>query len=264
MITLGVDLAAEPDRTAAVRMAWHGGAAEVTDVWCPADDDTIVTAAEGAAKIGIDCPLGWPDEFVRFVVEHRDGDVRAPASTIGQRRALAYRATDLHVMAEHRLRPLSVSADRIAHAAFRGAALLARLGERDRSGAGRVVEAYPAGSLRQWGLQHRRYKTDSAAIAELLGALERRAGLSFAMGARQACLGSADALDALVVALTARAAHLGRTEPVPDALRERARREGWISLPDPALEALRDQASWADGPPDKGAATTIRRAPRTG
>lgn len=263
MITLGVDLAAGPDRTAAVRLGWHGGGAEVTDVWCPADDDTIVAAADGAAKIGIDCPLGWPEEFVQFVLEHREGDVRAPASTIAQRRPLAYRATDLHVMARYGLRPLSVSADRIAHAAFRAAALLARLGERDRTGAGRVVEAYPAGSLRQWGLRHRQYKTDPAAIAELLGALEERAGLTFGPGTRQACLGSADALDALVVALTARAAHLGRTEPVPDALRERARREGWISLPDPALEALRDQASGAGSVPGEGAGTTIRRAPRT-
>ena len=264
MITLGVDLAAEPKGTAAVRVSWHAGSAVVDEVRCPADDDTIIDAARGADKIGIDCPLGWPDGFVEFVGQHRDGDAQAPAATIEQRRALAYRATDRYVMAEpYRLRPLSVSADRIAHAAFRAAGLLARLGERDRSGAGRVVEAYPAGSLRQWGLQYRQYKTDPPAIGALLEALERRAGLTFAPGTRAACLASADAFDAVVVALTARAAQLGRTEPVPPALRDQARREGWISLPDPALEALRDQASWPGPMPDEDATTTNRRGPRT-
>jgi predicted nuclease with RNAse H fold len=258
VITLGVDLAAEPKGTGAVRVSWRDGRALVTDAWCPADDDTIVAAAEGADKIGIDCPLGWPDAFVEFVRQHRDGDVQTPAGTIEQRRQLAYRATDLHVMGEpYRVRPLSVSADRIAHAAFRAAALLARLGESDRSGAARVVEAYPAGSLQRWGLQHRRYKADPGAIADLLAALERRAGLTFAPGTRDACLASADVLDALVVALTARAAQLGLTEPVPEALRDKARREGWISLPDPALEALRDQASRAGPVPAEGATTPI-------
>jgi hypothetical protein len=238
-VTVGVDLAAEPKGTAVVRVEWGDAAAAVTHVRCPADDDAIVDLVQDAVKIGIDCPLGWPDDFVDFVTAHRAGFTRAAAATIADRRPLAYRATDLHFMADpHRLRPLSVSADRIAHAAFRAAALLARLGEDDRSGAGRVVEAYPAGSLKQWGLPYRRYKDDPARVAQSLTALEQRAGLVFAAGTRAACLGSADAFDALVVALTARAAALGRVQPVPEGLRDRARREGWISLPDPALEAL--------------------------
>jgi hypothetical protein len=236
--TLGVDLAAEPSRTAAVIVDWTDGQAEVTDVVTAADDGTIVSIADGIAKIGIDCPLGWPDAFVDFVVQHRAGRVDPPADTIDARRPLVLRATDLHCTAAGH-RPLSVAADRIAHAALRAAALLARLGETDRSGAGRIVEAYPAGSLRIWGLPHRGYKQDPAVIAASLDTLADRIGLRFADGTRARCLASDHAFDALVVALTARAAAIGQVEPPPAELTARARREGWICLPDPALEALR-------------------------
>jgi hypothetical protein len=67
------------------------------------------------------------------------------------------------VLAEAGVNPLSVSADRIAHAAFRCAGLLARLaalGEPvDRAGSGVVVEVYPAAALRRLGLTHRGYKS---------------------------------------------------------------------------------------------------------
>jgi hypothetical protein len=238
VITLGVDLAADPSRTALVRIEWAAGRARVVVAETGATDDRIAAAADGAAKIGIDCPLGWPDAFVDFVTQHRAGAVGTAADTIEARRALVYRATDTYCI-ERGLRPLSVSADRIAHAALRAAALLTRLGETDRSGSGRVVEAYPAGSLKIWGLPHRSYKNDPERIAASLAELESRAGLEFAPGVRVGCAASDHAFDALVVALTARAAALGRTEPPPADLLAVASREGWISLPDPALEAVR-------------------------
>ena len=238
MITLGVDLAADPSRTALVRIDWTGGGPFVVEVTVPADDAMIVAAAAQADKIGIDCPLGWPDAFVDFVAKHRTGPVEVAADTIAARRPLVYRATDLHCL-DRGLRPLSVSADRIAHAALRAAGLLAQLGATNRSGAGRVVEAYPAGSLKIWGLPHRGYKHDPARIASSLDELEKRAGIEFSNGTRETCATSDHAFDALVVALTARACALGRTEQPPAAVRARASREGWISLPDPALEALR-------------------------
>jgi predicted nuclease with RNAse H fold len=246
VITLGVDLAADRSRTAAAIIDWTGGRAAVTEVALHVDDDTIVDLCAGADKIGIDCPLGWPDPFVDFIVRHRDGNVDTAADTVQARRHLVYRATDLRCQ-EHGLRPLSVAADRIGHAALRCAGLLARIGEDDRSGAGRVVEAYPAGSLRIWGLRHQRYKDVPDHIAASLADLERRAGLEFAGSARNTCLNSDHAFDALIVALTARAAALGRTEPPPPELLGTARREGWISLPDPALETLRDQERGPDG-----------------
>lgn len=66
------------------------------------------------------------------------------------------RRTDAFVHDKLRITPLSVSADKIAHVALRCAVLLARLDAAgrpvDRSGAGPVVEVYPAASLRSWGL----------------------------------------------------------------------------------------------------------------
>jgi hypothetical protein len=54
--------------------------------------------------------------------------------------------------------PLSVSTDRIAYPAMRIARLLGAVaGEPvDRTGAGRIVEGYPAAALRVWGLPHPR------------------------------------------------------------------------------------------------------------
>ena len=238
MITVGVDLAAEPKRTAMVRIDWTDERAVVTHAVGDVDDDQIVALSPDADKIGIDCPLGWPDAFVDFVVAHRDGGVDTPAATIGQRRPLVYRATDLYCRDVHQLRPLSVSADRIAHAALRCAALLARLGVDDRSGAGRVVEAYPAGSLQLWGLQHRRYKDDPAQIRRALATHHRSSRARVRDRDARRVRASDHVFDALVVALTARAA-AQRPTAIPIEFADQARREGWISLPDPALEALR-------------------------
>lgn len=238
MITLGVDLAAEPQRTAVVRVDWTHGNAAVADAFCGADDEAVIDRASDADKIGIDCPLGWPDAFVDFVAAHRDGAVMIDAATIEARRPLVYRATDRYCRDAHGIRPLSVAADRIAHAALRCAGLLARLGETDRSGVGRVVESYPAGSLEMWGLPHRRYKDDPAKLRQMLETITARVRLEFATGAREVCTVSDHAFDALVAALTARAAAL-RPPVIPAEFVTRARREGWISLPGPALEALR-------------------------
>ena len=61
------------------------------------------------------------------------------------------RRTDAVVHDKLRLVPLSVSADRIAHVALRCAVLLAKLDAAgkpvDRTGAGTVLEVYPAASL---------------------------------------------------------------------------------------------------------------------
>ena len=80
-------------------------------------------------KAGIDSPLGWPSAFVSFVARHSAGSVSPPAPGGGAlwRRGLAYRMTDEVVRASTGLIPMSVSADRIGHAAFRAAGLLALL-----------------------------------------------------------------------------------------------------------------------------------------
>ena len=236
MRTVGIDLAASAATTAVAVLDWTSGRALV-DIVERAEDDAIVEAARGAAKIGLDCPLGWPLPFIDFVTAHRDGRPVRPAGTVEERRALAYRATDRHCAAEFGMRPLSVTADRIGHAAFRAAALLPRLDPgTDRSGAGRVVETYPAGSLRQWGdarphgYKGRARESELATkVAWLLDVLP----LEFASeDARRAVATSDHAFDAVVAAITARVAlEPDALVPVPPELLGLARVEGWIAVP---------------------------------
>ena len=245
MITLGIDLASQATATASCVVQWNSGEARVLPPRCPQNDDQLLDAVEAADVAGIDIPLGWPDAFVKVVAGYHAGqpwpDV-TPAS-------LCYRTTDVHI--ERRLRelsrwrrPLSVASDRIAIPAMRAARLLTRLAERgfavDRSGAGRVVEAYPAAALEVWGLPSRGYKGAKGAVvrAEIFAELERRTGGWLRLDAftRQTCCASDHALDALVAALIARAAMRGLCERPPAADADSAAREGWIALP--SVDAL--------------------------
>src|SRR5260221_321065 len=80
MLTVGVDLAAEPERTAVARIEWSSGRARICDVICGADDGMILAAIAEAQKAGIDCPLGWPDDFVAFVAGHQARHVTVPGA----------------------------------------------------------------------------------------------------------------------------------------------------------------------------------------
>jgi hypothetical protein len=107
--------------------------------------------------------LGWPTDFVAFLVAHQAGAAAGSIDTarVDARRQLTTRETDRVVRTETKLVPLSV-ADRIGHVAIRCAGLLARLARLgqpvDRSGCGTVVEVYPAASWARWGILHRAYK----------------------------------------------------------------------------------------------------------
>jgi predicted nuclease with RNAse H fold len=161
VITGGIDLATEPAKTALATLSWQPGGASVTAVILGVDDEQVLEATTRAEVIGVDCPLGWPDEFVSFLVEHHDGHVVAPQDVAGiaWRRRLAYRATDRAVQTACGVTPLSVAADRIGLTAMRAAGLLARLADQgrpvDRAGGGVVVEVCPAASLKIWGLPYR-------------------------------------------------------------------------------------------------------------
>lgn len=241
VLVAGIDLAASPRNTA---VAVLDGLA-IVDLATDVDDDGLVRRTDGAVKIGLDCPLGWPVAFVEFVASLVVGRDIAAAGTIAERDRLAYRDTDRWVREHHPpLRPLSVSADRIAHAAFRAAALFPRLDPSiDRSGYGRVVEAYPSGSLRAWDLPFRGYKSSSENDSHklritIVDELERVADLG---RFRARALASDHALDAVVAALTAVAAATGRaTLPAPEHL-DAAQLEGWIAIPTCTLDALADQ-----------------------
>ncbi|MDH6680601.1 hypothetical protein M2284_004830 [Rhodococcus sp. LBL1] len=245
MRTVGIDLAAEPAKTAVAMVDWGVGSARVVDVRVGATDDDLAEAVVGADKCGIDAPFGWPDAFVDFVLAHRG---RRPQrelelSSRAGRLPLVRRRTDRVVHESTGIVPLSVSADLIAHVALRCAGLLARLEvagvDVDRVD-GTVVEAYPAAALQQWGLPFRGYKgsANRSNLQALVASFDAQiVGLEF--GAfRDTCDLSDDAFDAVVAAVIARAAALSRTRMPQPADEDVARREGWIHLPDAGLATL--------------------------
>jgi len=240
MLTVGVDLAAEPERTAVAWVDWDDGQAVVRDLAFGAEDDLILDAITEADKAGIDCPLGWPDEFIRFVNAHQHGSVPLPPGGLvkGWRRELALRVTDLVVKAETGLTPLSVSADRIGYVAMRCAILMAELARRgqpaDRTGAGPVAEVYPAASLKVWGLTHRGYKNPGrpGELGKLMDELSAHTPFLKLEGVSAICRREHDAADALIAALAARAVHRGLTlTPRDETEMAAARTEGWVAIP---------------------------------
>jgi predicted RNase H-like nuclease len=240
--TLGIDLAAQPKHTAVCLLAWREERATIETLALGVDDATVVELVhtEDPAKVAIDAPFGWPAPFVTAVSQHASGGAwDAPAS-----QALRLRTTDLNVIAETGSQPLSVSADRIAATAFRCAGLLSQLASAghtvDRVGAGLVIEVYPAGALRQWGMNPRGYKggkpEQQSRRAQLLEDLIGRASSFLALDEEQHALVAASdhLLDALVCALIARAALICETLAIPDDVHALAAVEGWIALPHPA------------------------------
>lgn len=244
-IWCGIDLAADPRRTGLAFLVEDPAdhRVHIDSVAVGADDDTVVAAVVRADRTGVDVPFGWPQPFAALIAAHARGDVSAELPTgDGWRRHLAMRTTDLIVRARAGVVPLSVSTDRIAHPAFRWAAVAARLRahgvDTARDGTGSACEVYPAAALKVWGLPHRGYKgRDHDArrrdlvrrLADMLPWLEWH-------GYDELCADSDDAVDAVLSALLAREIAGGRClRPEPEQA-EAARVEGWICLPtgDPA------------------------------
>ncbi len=244
--TVGVDIAVDPANTAACRIDWAGSAATVQEILFPATDEQIVAqVVEAGGSVGIDCALGWPDEFVDFVVGHREGRPVEPRwfdDPAAWRRSLAYRRTDAVVREVTGRWPLSVSTDRLGLTAMRTAGLVTRLSEAGVSG-GRadeppVFEVYPAAALRCWGMPLAGYKRSAEVRAGLLDELGRRLPTLHLAPVRGICVEIDHAFDALVAALATRAAALGQLVRPDPADRARAAREGWIVLPTMPLERL--------------------------
>ncbi|HYY43674.1 MAG TPA: DUF429 domain-containing protein [Actinomycetota bacterium] len=231
MRTAGIDLAAAPANTAACVLDWTAVPARPVSLEKGLSDDDLLALTEGVAKVGIDCPLGWPRDFVRMVGSHAAG--RAPGPL--DRSRLLYRATDRHVARTGRA-PLSVSTDRIGVTAIRCAGLLARMKESGREvtrdGSGDVAEVYPAAALRAAGLDCRRYKGAGGAQArrrltrELLELAQGALRLEVELTAQSDHL-----FDAVVCATVAGAVVAGLTELPPAEHHDEALEEGWIHVP---------------------------------
>lgn len=189
--------------------------------------------------MGIDCPFGWPVPFLDFITEHDRGNVRARAGLpITWLRELVNRRTDLFIRDATGLIPLSVSADRIAHAAMRCAALLAELAAKgvpvDRTGqTGKVVEGVPGSLLVPVGLTHKGYKraAKTAELSELVDALLAAAPWQELGKYEQLLPKKRRRVRRVVTSLTARSAVCNQTLAPTDQQAALSAREGWIALP---------------------------------
>ena len=197
-----------------------------------ADDRRIVRLHAICGATGIDAPFGWPEEFVRLVRLLPARKTAVPGWFDKTKPDLLYRVTDHYVKATTGKTPLSVSTNWIAVPALRCQGLLARMGVTDRSGDGRVFEAYPAAALICWGLI-----SPPAApppLPDLVDALLKVCTwMEVAPPQRELLETKCDAFDALICALIARAADLDLTNKCPDELKATACTEGWFHLPTP-------------------------------
>ncbi len=191
--------------------------------------------------VGVDAPLGWPDDFVAFISAHHrhERPTHGPLNTRVARGPLVRRLTDDQVRAHTGLIPLSVSADLIAHIALRCVGVLHAMGVEDRVD-GPAVEVYPAAALATWGLTSRGYKGPAGDTVRriLVGQFINAAPWLHLGMHRDLCMHSDDAFDAVVAACIARAAAIGKTRLPTTAQRASAVREGWIHLPEFQLTDL--------------------------
>lgn len=233
MLTLGIDLAASPTRTAICQLEWSGARARVVSLACRASDGDLLALIGRADKVGIDVPLGWPDAFVAAIASYGPGGPWPDSMS----EPLRLRSTDRFVREKTGITPLTVSADKIAAPAMRAAALLTAYsrenGTVERTGLGRIVEVYPAAALYMWGFTHTRYKGKERRAERILLLENFRRATSWLDldDVVPACESDDNAFDALIAALVARAAAVGLTEAVPPELEASAAREGWIALP---------------------------------
>jgi len=240
---IGIDLAAEPKGTAMTIIDWSPGSVRVVDVQLGVSDQQIIAKIDQAEKIGIDCALGWPVEFIEFLNGHLElnkGEVIN--GDLEWRRRVSYRESDRHVREITGRWPLSVATDRLGMTALRCAGLLSKLQETgvevDRSGSGLVVEVYPAASLRIWGFDTKGYRDSASRRAELLDELRARAPYLDLGDFREKLVESCDSFDSLFAGISARAAALGFTYPPNPEQFEAAKLEGWVALPNAELRKL--------------------------
>jgi predicted nuclease with RNAse H fold len=244
VLIAGLDLAAQPKGTALAVLDWTSNGASLASLQLGVTDEQIIEATKDTAKLGIDCALGWPASFVDFVSRYSHPSLEGANfdGGIDWRRDLAYRETDREV---HRLTgrwPLSVSTDRLGMTALRCAGLLTKLHqsgvEIDRSGLGRVVEIYPAASMRIWGIENAGYRNTEAIRKQVIGQITNIAPWLNLAHHTDLMVESCDAFDAVIAALAAASVAKGKSTKPPEDKLQLARVEGWVSLPVSSLSVL--------------------------
>jgi predicted nuclease with RNAse H fold len=242
MLIAGLDLAAEPKATALSLIDWLGKTARLVQLELNIDDKLIVDSTRDAVKLGIDCALGWPIEFVEFLNRYSQNSFSQIAGDMSWRRRMAYRETDRAVRELTGRWPLSVSTDRLGLTAMRCAGLLSKLSadgvEIDRTGAGKVVEIYPSASLRLWGFDTSGYRASAAARAALLEQICEASPWFEPHDFAELMVESCDAFDAVIANFAARSSSLGLSTTAPESVIKNAQIEGWLSLPRSALSDL--------------------------
>ena len=105
MVTLGVDLASQPKKTATCLIRWDSTPARVESLSTGARDSDLLELFTRACKIGIDAPLGWPNPFVRAIQRYSKA-TKWPDAKVRQ---LRYRRTDEVVIKKACIFPLAVA-----------------------------------------------------------------------------------------------------------------------------------------------------------
>jgi len=235
MKILGIDLATEPSKTGVVMLEVDSTGHQVAHrVDGFPNDDLLVALAKEADVIGVDAPFGWPMGFIESLSEHGAGRPWLPGA---DRASLRHRRTDLAVHAATGIWPLSVSTDKLGATAMRCAHLQTRWANEvwegvaaARDGSGRLIEVYPAATLKMLGLPHQSYKGPNGTERRrvILAGLEAWVDVA---DVHAVSLASDDMLDAVVAALTAHAAAEGFTSrPAEGPELDAALVEGWIHM----------------------------------
>ena len=151
---VGVDLAAQPTETSLCILDWRATPC-IELIQRPAADELIIReAGSTVAAIGLDCPFGWPADFVSFVQQGHSSTTCTPL-TKHEADLLKYRATDRWLrkqrfpVSRKPVRPLSVAADKLGTVALRCVRLIQCLAA-ERGDRRTIYEVYPAASLARW------------------------------------------------------------------------------------------------------------------
>jgi len=229
MITFGIDLAAQPKGTAVCRIIWEDNKAKVEKPNVNLDNGTVVALCQGADKIGMDVPLGWPKDFVEFVSGHHKQEFNGQPSS----QKFRLRATDRYVYEQTKKCPLSVSTGFLGIVSFRAATgitpALTSPVLPDRTGKGKITEVYPAAALVRWGFRPRPKEETALLFDQFTYSCQQ--WMQIAPEAMNICRTNRDAFDALICALVARASALGLCDAIPGHIFQDACAEGWIALP---------------------------------